>query len=113
MTIALKELIVETSKQILHKIGAKYTETRAYAKLLLTDLGDPQKPYQMISDKLSKINKITVRVCKRGIEITIDKEHYYDNFSKIVSTVARKIGDVLMDLEERYDYAVSYGKELY
>lgn len=98
ISIALKELIVETSQQILGKIGAQYTQTKNYVRLLLTDLKNPQKAYQMISDRLLEIKRVTVKYYKRGIEVAIDKKHYHDNLNKIVSCVARKIGDVLMNL---------------
>ena len=50
---------------------------------------------------------------KSGIEIIIDKKHYYDNLQKFVSYVVRVVGDVLMDLEEEFDTKVAQGKELY
>ena len=45
------------------------------------------------------MKKVTVRFCKKGIEIAVDKKHYQSNFNKMVSAVVRRIGDALMDLE--------------
>lgn len=113
INLTIRNLTVDASKYILTKINAQYKETSNKITLLINDLKNPQKATQMVAEKLFLVKRATVRAVKKGIEVVIDKKHYYDNLQKFSQFVIRTLTDVLMDLEEKYDLKVSQAKDLY
>lgn len=80
------------SKAILAKANAQYRETSNKITILLTDLKNPEKATQMVSEKFFSIKRLIVKTTRKGIEIIIDKKHYYDNLQKFIQFVISSIG---------------------
>ena len=87
ITNVLKELFMDTLKQLFGYLGIRYVETKNQVRLLLTNFADPERACQLIKEKLLEAKSVTVKSVEQGVEIMMDREHYSSNLKKLVSSI--------------------------
>lgn len=59
--------MVDITNQILSRLGAKYTETKNKVKVLLTNVNEPEKAINLLTERLVDVKNVTVKRVEEGI----------------------------------------------
>ena len=54
-------MLVDITNQILNRLGAQYTETKNKVKVLLTNVNEPEKAINLLTERLVDVKNVTVK----------------------------------------------------
>ena len=97
LSIVLRGVVMDIFKNLFHKMGATLQETKHSMVMFFRDVTNPKRAREMVYRKYLDVKRMTVRPLKRGFKVIVDKEHYSENWRKIVDG----LGEVMAEVSQK------------
>ena len=100
-------------KEILGGLGARYTETKNKVKVLLTNVNEPEKAFNLLTERLVDVKNVTVKRAGEGIEIIMDREHYVENLKKLANSLLDVLQFITVKADNAIETSTTFTRDLY
>lgn len=79
----------------------------------MTNVNEPEKAYNLLTERLIDVKNVTVKRVEEGIEIIMDREHYYDNLKKLASSLLDVLQTISVKADNAIESSTTFTKDLY